>query len=258
MNVSIIIPTYNRGEFIGQAIQSVIDQTYSDWELIVVDDASTDDTESIVADFIKNDEKNRKNGRIKYIRQEKNIGISRNRNSGIEKAVGTYIAMLDSDDVWLDREKLARQVAFLEKNRDYALVGTWVRTIDKTGSVVGDMTFAQDDGHIRQRMLCRNQFVQSSVLFVKKAAVESGLYDPKLIVNEDYDLWLRLGISYKFANLPHFTTGYRVHAGSIIREKKLLAAHGHFDIIKKYRRDYPRFGIALIKAYLRIVRAYFF
>lgn len=251
MKVSVIIPTYNRADFIGQAIESVIAQTYTDGELIVMDDASTDTTEAIVRAFMKKDQ------RIRYIRQEKNIGISANRNAGIAKATGTYIAMLDSDDIWLDPKKLAQQVTFLESHPDYALVGTQVRTIDTKGNVIGSMTFATDDGHIRQHMLLRNQFVQSSVLFTKKSAEEAGLYDPMLAVNEDYDLWLNMGKKNKFANLPGFTVGYRIHDGNIIRAKRLLAAGKHLDIIKKYRRDYPHFYPAVIKSYLRILRAYF-
>ena len=247
--ISVIIPTYNRVHYISKAIESVTAQTYTDWELIIIDDASTDNTHHVVKNYIENDM------RIRYIRQPKNVGISRNRNTGIAVATGMYIAMLDSDDVWLDKEKLAKQVAFLEKNTEYALVGTWVRKIDQNGVPIGEMTFATDNRTIRQAILCRNQFVQSSVLFTKKAAEDVGLYNPVFVVNEDYDLWLSIGKKYKFANLPSFATGYRVHTGSIIRQKRLLAARLHLDIIKKYRYDYPRFGLAWCKGYIRLLIA---
>ena len=99
--VSVIIPTYNRAHLIGRAIRSVLDQTYQDWELIVVDDASTDDIPGIVKGFT--------DGRVKYIRHDENKGAAAARNTGIQAARGAYIAFLDSDDEWLP-EKLERQV----------------------------------------------------------------------------------------------------------------------------------------------------
>jgi glycosyltransferase involved in cell wall biosynthesis len=242
------MPTYNRASFIGDTIRSVLVQTYPDWELIIIDDASTDDTYDVIKDFIS--------PHILYVKNEKNLGIAASRNIAVSKARGQYIAMLDSDDIWLDKEKLVKQVSFLEKNTDYALVGTWVRKIDQNGASIGEMTFATDDRAIRQAMLCRNQFVQSSVLFVKKVAEKAGLYDLALLVDEDYDLWLAIGKIYKFANLSDFTTGYRVHTGSIIRRKKLLAAQLHLSIIKKYRYDYPEYFRAKIKGIIRLLLSY--
>lgn len=101
--VSVIIPTYNRAHLVGRAIQSVLNQTYKDFELIIVDDGSTDNTEDIIKKYQKKDE------RIKYIRRKKNKGGSVARNTGINAAIGEYIAFLDSDDEWLT-EKLERQM----------------------------------------------------------------------------------------------------------------------------------------------------
>jgi glycosyltransferase involved in cell wall biosynthesis len=249
IRVSIIIPTYNRAGLVDGAIRSVLDQSYADWELIVIDDASTDDTKQIIERYTLRDP------RIRYIRQPKNLGISSTRNKGIAEAHGTYIAMLDSDDVWIDKEKLAKQIAFLETHPDYVLVGTWIQTIDTKGSVLKDVRFSTDDHDIRRHILSHNQFAQSSVLF-RKNAIGDG-YDPALVVNEDYDLWLTIGTKGKFANISEYMTGYRVHDSNIIRKKRLLAARLHLTIIAKYRHDYPGFFWAKIKGYVRIFLAYF-
>ncbi len=249
--VSIITPTYNRADLIGQTISSVIAQTYTNWELIIIDDASTDTTQEVVESFAKKD------NRIHYIRREHHAGISANRILGIEKASGKYIAMIDSDDIWIDHDKLAKQVAFLESHSGYALVGTQIQTIDTVGTPIGTMIFETSDDKIRSRILLRNQFAQSSVLFSKKAALDVGSYNTSYTVNEDYDFWLALGTKYKFANIPDIATGYRVHDKSIIRQRRLLAAGLHLDIIKKYRHQYPSFLKAAVKGYVRIIRAYF-
>ncbi len=100
--VSILTPTYNRAGYIAEAIESVLAQTFTDWELIVIDDASADNTEQIVRSYAA------KNPKISYLRQAINVGIARNRNTGLEKARGNYVAVLDSDDVWTDPHKLQK------------------------------------------------------------------------------------------------------------------------------------------------------
>jgi glycosyltransferase involved in cell wall biosynthesis len=249
ISVSVIICTYNRARYISQAIKSVVEQDYKNIEIIVLDDASTDETESIVRSI--NDP------RIKYFKNEKNIGIAANRNVGLAKATGKYIAMLDSDDVWLDANKISKQVAFLESDKRYALVGTNMITIDSSDKKIGSVGFYESDPEIHKHILSRNQFVQSSVLFPRQVALDLGGYDTKYILNEDYDLWLRIGKKYLFANIPEYSVGYRVHETSIMRSKKLLAARIHLDIIKKYGKDYPSFFGAVIKAYARIFLAHF-
>ena len=102
------MPTYNRARYIGEAIKSVQSQTLREWELIVIDDGSADDTESIVKSFIEKD------GRVLYFKNEKNLGIAQTRNRGVSLAKADYVAMLDSDDVWISPDKLAKQISFLK------------------------------------------------------------------------------------------------------------------------------------------------
>jgi glycosyltransferase involved in cell wall biosynthesis len=266
--VTILTPSYNRAAYIATAIESVLAQTFTDWELIVIDDASTDGTEAIVKNCIEK-EKAARNGvsRISYIRQPKNVGIAHNRNTGLEKARGTYIAVLDSDDVWTDPEKLAKQVDFFKKNaaatanagnpaRPYGIVGSWVKKIDTAGKEIGEIRFCTDDAAIRTNILLRHQFAHSSVVFLKQAALDIGGYSPAYTIGDDYDLMLAIGRKYAFANLPEYTTAYRIHDDNITKTKRALHAREHFAIIKKYRRDYPGFWAAAIKSYVRIVVAY--
>ena len=125
--ISIIILTYNRAGFISEAIKSALEQSFSDWELIIIDDASQDNTREIAEDYAKKD------SRIKYFRNDEHLRISKSRNKALGLARGEYVAVLDSDDVWSDRDKLKKQYEFLERNKDYVLVGGGVIVIDEFG-----------------------------------------------------------------------------------------------------------------------------
>jgi glycosyltransferase involved in cell wall biosynthesis len=263
--VTIITPTYNRAAYIAAAIESVLAQSYANWELIVIDDASTDDTEKIVQGLIEKEKSAHiKEGgtaisRISYICQPANVGIARNRNTGLEKARGKYVAVLDSDDIWTDREKLAKQVSFLERKnaespaRTYAILGTWVKKIDPQGKEIGEIRYLAEDAAIRASMLQRSQFAHSSVVFLRQAMTDAGGYSPDYTIGDDYDLMLRIGEKYSFANLQEFTTAYRIHPDNITKTKRAGHIREHLAIVKKYRRDYRGFWPALVKSYLRIL-----
>jgi glycosyltransferase involved in cell wall biosynthesis len=231
--VSILLCTYNRASFIAQAIESVLTQTFRDWELLILDDASADNTQAVVAQYTNHDP------RIHYFQNEKNLGIAANRNQGLALAQGQYLAVLDSDDVWLDQDKLKKQIEFLETHPDHALVGTWLNLIDATGQSVGTLRFETSNTSIHHRLLRSNQFGHSSVLYRLALAREVGGYTPALEIGEDYDLWLKLGRSYKLTNLPEYATAYRVHSESITKRKKLTGWWNHLKLICKYKKDYP-------------------
>ena len=160
--VTIITASYNSSQYLSASIESALAQTYKNWELIILDDASADNTETLAIEYIKKD------SRIQYFRQSKNLGIAGNRNTGFEKARGKYLAILDSDDMWIDPEKLEKQVSFLEKNPEYGLIGTWAKKVDGNGKDIGNMSFFADDKNIRKHILRRHQFVDSSSVFSPK------------------------------------------------------------------------------------------
>ena len=257
--VSIIIATYNRENYIKEAIDSALSQSFSDWEMIIIDDASEDNTEKIVQQFI--DEKSAKEDsikeRIKYIKNEENLGIAKTRNKGLRIALGTYIAPLDSDDFWIDKDKLKKQIEFLDANPDYALLGGGIMHVDSESKPIKKVLFPVYDSVIRNIILQFNPFAQSTLLFRKEIALECGGYSTEYKICDDYDLWLKIGIKYKFTNIPQILSGYRIHGGNITHTKRLTTAREILEIVKKYKTHFKRPSIGLIKAYTRILLSYF-
>jgi glycosyltransferase involved in cell wall biosynthesis len=243
--VSVTMTTYNRAGYIEEAIRSVRAQTYQDWELVVVDDGSNDDTQARVEAFADT--------RIRYIRHERNKGIYQTRTDAVTASQGVYIAVLDSDDVWSDPTKLAAQVAFLEAHPGCAIVGTFIKLIDGTGKEIGQDSYLTEDAEIRSHILRRNQFAHSSVLMRRGLVEKVGGYRTVALA-EDLDLFLRLGTVGTFANIPEYMTHYRIHSGGITQRKLAMAQCVH-SIIKTYRNQYPGYFPALLKSYVRLLLA---
>ena len=191
--VSIIIPTYNRARLLGRAIQSILNQTYSNFELIVVDDYSKDNTEHIVKSF--------RDERIRYIRHEKNKGAVAARNTGIKAARGEYIAFQDSDDEWLP-EKLGKQIsAFNFGPPDLGVVYTSFWQIDRgRKTCIPSSNVKQTEGNIHDALLEGN-FVNTPTAVVRKECFEkAGMFEnlPRL---QEWGLWLRISKHYCFKHI---------------------------------------------------------
>ncbi|MEO6536129.1 MAG: glycosyltransferase [Candidatus Paceibacterota bacterium] len=240
--VSVTMTTYNRAGFIEQAIKSVRAQTYQNWELVIVDDGSTDDTQARIEAF--------GDTRIRYIRHEVNQGIFQTRTDAVLAAHGVYIAVLDSDDVWSDSTKLATQVAFLESHSDHVIVGTFIKLIDGSDKIIGEDAYFTDDTAIRSHILRRNQFAHSSVVMRKDIVEKAGGYR-NIALAEDLDLFLRVGAYGKFANIPEYMTLYRIHTGGITQRKLVMARCVH-SIIKTYHGQYPGYLLARMKSFVRL------
>jgi glycosyltransferase involved in cell wall biosynthesis len=246
--VSIMMTSYNCAGLIGDAIKSVLAQSYPHWELIILDDASTDDTATVVSDFARSD------SRILYSPTPQNLGITKNRNRGFDIVKGKYIAILDSDDFWLDKNKLERQVEFLEENPKYSLIGTNAVVVDINSDKITEFKYETEDKKIKQKMLLRNQFTHSSIVWRRDAVEDTKPYDESLFIWEDYDLILRLGLVGKMSNLPEMMVAYRKHNNNISRKKKFRGALTHLSIIKRYRGHYPNYLLATLKGWLRLLR----
>ncbi len=180
--VSVIIPTYNRGWILKQAVDSVLTQDFEDFELIVVDDGSADHTQKILDSYQRE---------LTIICQE-NLGVSAARNRGVEAAAGSYIAFLDSDDHWL-HEKLGRQVDFFEKNQTALICQTeeiWIRNGRRVNP---KKRHKKPSGMIFKPSLALCLVSPSSVMIKKSLFEETGGFDENLPACEDYDLWLRIG-----------------------------------------------------------------
>ncbi|MDD2505650.1 MAG: glycosyltransferase family 2 protein [Bacilli bacterium] len=248
--ISVVIITYNREEYLRKAIDSVLLQDFKDLEIIVVDDGSTDNTSSLIDSYKE------KGVVIKYKKNDQNLGIVKSRNIALSLSSGEYMAILDSDDFWLDNGKLRKQFDFLESNKDYGVCGSMAQIININGNNTGDYILVSSDRAIRKKILLSNQFIHSSVLIRMSILNEVGLYEDYL-VGEDYDLFLKIGLVAKLYNIPEKMIAYRKHSDGITWKKKSVAAKEHLRIIKKYKGKYPLYFIALIKAYLRIVVSFF-
>jgi GT2 family glycosyltransferase len=207
--VSVVLPIYNGEAFLTEAIDSILQQSFGDFELIAIDDGSTDGSAAIL-DAVRDP-------RVRVIHQP-NAGLAASLNRGISLARGTYIARHDHDDVSLPT-RFARQVQFMEQNPDCALVGTRaeIRSDDRPATRFHD--HPGDDAALRFELLFDNPFVHSSVMLRKRAVESVGGYstDPLRQPPEDYELWSRLARSYQVANLPERLTVYHETAHGMSR-----------------------------------------
>jgi len=205
--VSVIIPTYNRKDIVCETIDSVLSQTCKDYEIIVVDDGSTDDTKSVLARY---------GDKILYIYQE-NMGLSSARNTGIRNMCGEYIALLDSDDIWFPK-KLEKQIQLLEENPDIALVSCRSEVIDSKGTHAGSYKPSNYQSLDFNGLLVANHIVVSSVIVRKNILEDVGLFDETLRSYEDVDLWLRILLKYKIFYSEDVLVKYRISPDALSRD----------------------------------------
>lgn len=217
--VSIIMPSWNTGKFITETIQSVINQTYTDWELLIVDDCSTDNTEEIVVSF--------KDDRIKYFHNKKNSGAALTRNRAMRKARGEWIAFLDSDDLWMP-EKLEKQIAFMKKN-GYTLSYTEYEKIDEESKPLN--IYVSGPEKVNKRKMYNYDYIGQ--LTMMYSAKKYGLIQIKDIKkNNDYAIRLQL---YKKPStcaylLKENLAKYRVRKVSISHDKFKRKFKSHYDL----------------------------
>lgn len=209
--VSIICATFNDAAYIEDSIRSVLSQDFTDFEYIIINDGSTDDTEKIVKRLQKEDD------RIQLITQE-NKGLVASLNHGLTIAKGKYIARIDGDDEWLPH-KLTTQVAALEADDDLVIVGGGALLFNKDSVPTGFFLNVTRDKDIRTGICLFNQFCHSSVVYRRDTALKAGLY-PNTCPAEDYDLFSKFADYGKMANLPYSVFRYRVTDGSISAQRR--------------------------------------
>jgi glycosyltransferase involved in cell wall biosynthesis len=221
--LSIILPVYNAEDYVQDSIQSVLNQTFIDFELIIINDGSTDQSESKILQFT--------DSRIRYIKNEVNLKLIATLNLGLELARGTYIARLDADDIAL-QDRFSIQVNFLERQPDYGLIGSFAYLF---GSETGTLEYVQEDFAIRYALLTHNPFIHSTVMFRNSIIKNYNLsYDVKQMHVEDYDLWLKILNFTKGKVIPEYLIRYRVHTEQISSIYKDLQIQNALSIQKKY------------------------
>ncbi|WP_341868513.1 glycosyltransferase family 2 protein [Marinilactibacillus kalidii] len=215
--VSIIIPTYNSASYLEATLNSIVVQSYSNWEAIIIDDCSEDDTKLIVSRFQESD------SRIKYLKLEKNSGTAVARNKGVEEASGTYIAFLDSDDMWA-KDKLTKQINFMEEN-NYYFTSTSYSKIDQDGKELGRIVSPLKKMNYYE--LLKRNTGNSTVIY--NAEFLGKFFIPDIRKRNDYVMWLQVIKKAKnIYGLDEVLAMHRVREGSLSKNKfSLLKYHWH-------------------------------
>ena len=208
--VSVVLPVYNCPLYVGGAIESVLAQTFADFELILIDDGSRDETPAVLRRYI--------DPRIMLVTQE-NRGLAATLNRGIDLARGRYIARQDQDDISLP-ERFAKQVAYLDAHPECGLVGTWAEIWREGARTDRAHRHPSDNSTLKFELLFNNPFVHSSVMIRKSALARVGAYstDRNRQPPEDYELWSRIAREYEVANVPELLHRYREVEGSMSRD----------------------------------------
>lgn len=215
--ISVVMAVHNGARYLRESVESVLAQTWRDFEFIIVDDGSTDATPAILNEYEERD------GRVRVIHNPENIGQTRSLNRGLAVARGEFVARQDADDLSLP-ERLARQVAFLDApgHGDVAVLGTVWELIDADGAPISTSRSPLSDTAIRWHSLFNNPFCHTSAMFRRSLLETSGErgYDEGLRYCQDYDLWARLLRHGRGANLPDALVRFRYHAASISAVKR--------------------------------------
>ncbi len=212
--ISVVMPNYNCEQYLDESISSILHQTFSNFEFIIIDDGSTDKSWEIIRKYAKQDK------RIIAIHNKKNLWVHKTRNKLLHTAKGTYIAMMDSDDI-SNPTRLEKQIKFFAEYPSYGLCWTNFTLIDKTGKQVGEKQFPETDESIKASFFWRNPFGQNTIMMKSEIIDVIWHYDETLEVAEDLDMWIRISTQYKMYNIQEHLVQYRIHGqNSILTRQK--------------------------------------
>lgn len=228
--ISVIIATYNRRDFIIEAVQSALNQTYQNIEVIIVDDGSTDDSRLLIEQAFGDDP------RVTYYYQDNNKRASAF-NRGLEHAKGEYIAIVDSDNRWLPC-RLEKGYEALAKNPDYDIVYGDIILIDEHGEEISQKNMKRYSGKITSKLIKDNFVTINTALVPRRCFDEMGPMDVSRKRADDYELWLRMSTAYRFLYLPEFLAEYRVMDDQISSDKT-RRLDANLSIISDFRKKFP-------------------
>ena len=217
--VSVLMAVYNGDKYLRAAVESILDQTFTDFEFIIIDDCSSDHDKEILRSFA--------DSRIKIIENQTHAGLTASLNLGLALARGEYVARMDSDDISLP-ERLARQVEVLDDNPDVGACSTWAFDIDENGCRTGKRE--TPTGEQLDNFYWRTSLIHPAAMF-RFGPARSLRYDSTMAYAQDYDLWLRIRSHHRLSNLSEYLLLYRVHEKSVSNtraEKQIETAYGAF------------------------------
>lgn len=246
--ISVIMSVFNEEKYLEESIKSILNQTYKDFEFIIVDDASFDKSSEILKNWA------RKDPRVKIITNEKNIGLTKSLNKAIKIAQGKYIARQDADDISLP-QRLKKQIEFLENHLEIKILGTFSYAISQRGEILRKNTSSVFFQEVKKNLIKKTPFSHSSVMIEKETLNKVGLYNEKFRTSQDYELWFRILKIDKGENLPLFLIKKRYLPGmiSIKREKEQIKSMLFLQKQAIKRGDYPRVCyIYLLRPYLSL------
>ena len=234
--VSVVIPAYNTLAYLPQSLTSALKQTFTDFDVLIVDDGSTDGLAAWAAQL--------SDPRVRLVTQA-NQGLPGARNTGVRHTEGEYIAFLDGDDLWRP-DKLAKQVALLDSRPEVGLVHTSVSFIDARGDAISRPVAAHGDGDVYREFLTFNEFYMvrcGSTPLVRRACFDDvGLFDPSLKFAEDWEMWTRVAAHYHVATLGENLVLYRQHSSNLTKNYRIMTPHftkiierAFSDVPEKYR-----------------------
>jgi glycosyltransferase involved in cell wall biosynthesis len=211
--VTVLMPAYNAERFVGKTIESVLAQSFRDYEFLIVDDGSKDGTAAVLAEYAARDP------RIRVLSQE-NRGVGRTIDRGLNEAQGELIAIIEADDLMLPG-RLAKQFAFMNEHPDYVVCGGYLRIIDPDDRPIGMRKYPLTDEALRARMVMYDPLGHPSLMFRRADALACGSYTARFWTGSDYDFLLRLTLRGRMANFPEPLTAYRFHPNSIKSQQTL-------------------------------------
>lgn len=226
--LSVLMPAYNAEKYIAEAIDSILNQTFKDFEFIIIDDCSTDGTWRIIQEYAKRD------NRIVVFKNNQNLGIAGNRNKLISLARGKYIVWQDADDASM-LYRIEHQYKFMEENLEVGILGGWLQFFNEKGSQ-SIRKYAPDDKNLRKNIFRYSPVAQPGAIIRSKCFDELGQYNLKYPAAEDIDMSFRIGSKYKFANLQEIVIKYRENKGSATFTKLKKIELDTINIRKKYSK----------------------
>ncbi|RAK12618.1 glycosyl transferase family 2 [Halanaerobium saccharolyticum] len=237
--ISVIMSVYNAEKYLEKAVESILTQSYHNFEFIIINDKSKDNSADIISKYADQDQ------RIKYIENERNRGLTYSLNKGLELAKGEYIARMDADDISTS-DRLKKQVDYLKKNKEISLIGTSAYNIDENGKIIAERNVPLEYEEIKRNINLVNPIIHPSVMFKKKDILDIGGYNEEFKKVQDYELWFRIiANGLKVENLSERLLYYRVNNQYF--ERKSLSYR--ITDIKVRWRGYKLLSLPIYKRY---------